>query len=126
MCLSGAGQVIRIAPDGTVDTVVELPVASPTCCTIGGPNLDTLYITTRKPDGGALYAVQLPPGVVGVPEPEFGAGGAGLAARGAAKMVGVGSGSGSGAGHAGFCTQCGTPHLSASVRFCHSCGSPRA
>ena len=52
-------QVVRIAPDGSVDTIVELPVSSPTSCTIGGPNLDTLYITTRGPDGGGLYAVKV-------------------------------------------------------------------
>ena len=63
-CLSGAGQVVRIHPEsGRVDTVVELPVTQPTCCTIGGPNMDTLYISTRKADGGGLYAVQLPSGI---------------------------------------------------------------
>ena len=63
-CLSGAGQVVRIDPDtGLVETVVELPVTQPTCCTIGGPNMDVLYISTRKPDGGGLYAVRLPQGI---------------------------------------------------------------
>ena len=73
-CLSGASQVVRLSPiDGSVDMVVELPVSSPTCCTIGGPELDTLYISTRKPDGGGLYSVKLPSGIKGNVEPEFGA-----------------------------------------------------
>lgn len=88
-CLSGASQVVRLHPvTGAVAAVVELPVTSPTCCTFGGPDLDTLYITTRKPDGGALFAVRLPNGVRGVPEPEFRGGqlaaAAAVAARGAA------------------------------------------
>lgn len=88
-CLSGASQVVRLHPTtGAVHAVVELPVSSPTCCTIGGPNLDTLYITTRKPDGGALFAVRLPNGIRGVAEPEFKGSklmaAAAVAARGAA------------------------------------------
>lgn len=33
--------------------------------------MDILYISTRKPDGGGLFAVQLPAGVKGNIEPEF-------------------------------------------------------
>ena len=30
------------------------------CCPIsGGPDMDTLFITTRGPDGGALYSVKV-------------------------------------------------------------------
>lgn len=64
-------QVIRISPAGVVDKIVELPVKSPTSCTFGGQDLDTLYITTRGPDGGGLYAVTLPDGIRGQVEPEF-------------------------------------------------------
>lgn len=29
-----------------------------------------MYITTRGPDGGGLYAAQMPFGITGMPEPE--------------------------------------------------------
>ena len=64
--------MVRINPHtGFVDYVVHLPVKSPTSCTFGGENLDTLYITTRGPDGGGLYSAKLPSGIKGLPEPEF-------------------------------------------------------
>jgi hypothetical protein len=37
----------------------------------GGAELNTLYITTRAPDGGGVYSVQLPRNVRGIDEPEF-------------------------------------------------------
>lgn len=51
--------------------LVELPVPRVTCCTFGGPNLSTLYITTawehmnaaeraEHPMSGALFQVELP------------------------------------------------------------------
>ena len=62
---------MRIDPEtGDTDFVVMLPVKYPTSATIGGPNLDTLHITTRGPDGGGIFAVTLPMGIRGVPEPE--------------------------------------------------------
>eukprot|EP00536_Pseudo-nitzschia_multiseries_P014651 jgi/Psemu1/298789/fgenesh1_pm.745_\ len=74
MALSGAGMVVRVHPSrpGVVDCVVHLPVASPTSCTFGGPELDELFVTTRGPDGGGLYRVKMPFGIRGLPEPEFG------------------------------------------------------
>ncbi|CAB9506252.1 Triosephosphate isomerase [Seminavis robusta] len=72
MALSGAHRVVRVNPDtGHMDFVVHLPVSSPTSCTFGGPNLDELFITTRKPDGGGLFRVKMPFGIRGLPEPEF-------------------------------------------------------
>jgi sugar lactone lactonase YvrE len=44
----GDGQVIRYAPDGAIDTIVELPVSLPTCVGFGGANLDRLYVTTAQ------------------------------------------------------------------------------
>lgn len=71
IALSGAGRVVRVDPaTGATDLAVLLPVKSPTSVTFGGPALDMLYITTRGPDGGGLYAVQLPFGIRGLPEPE--------------------------------------------------------
>ena len=63
--------VIRFDPLGTPDFFVKLPVPNVTCCCIGGPNLDRLYITTAQmgmaPDAlentqhaGGLFAVDIP------------------------------------------------------------------
>ena len=72
IALSGASQVVRIDPDsGHVTHAVMLPVSSPTSCTFGGPDLSTLYITTRGPDGGGLYSCQVPSDFSGLPEPTF-------------------------------------------------------
>lgn len=62
--------VLRVAPDGTIDAVLQLPVARPTCCAFGGPDNDTLFITTasdgldadalaRQPLAGAVLAVKV-------------------------------------------------------------------
>ena len=42
------GRVVRYAPDGSVDRVVNMPVNSPTSLTFGGPNLTDLYVTSAK------------------------------------------------------------------------------
>lgn len=54
-----------------MDLVVHLPVKCPTSLTFGGKDLDELFITTRGPDGGGLYRVKMPFGIIGLPEPEF-------------------------------------------------------
>lgn len=73
-------RLVRYAPDGNVDRVVELPVQKPTSCMFGGPDLSTLYVTTaiwdiqgealeKQPMAGALLALDV--GVRGLPEPRF-------------------------------------------------------
>ena len=73
-------RVVRVAPNGQIDRVVDVPVWKPTCCTFGGPKLDTLYITTSRlmsdeqtlanePNSGGLFAVK--PGVRGVIDTPF-------------------------------------------------------
>ena len=73
-------RVVRVAPDGQIDQIIEVPVWKPTCCAFGGPDLDTLFITTsrlmssadvleREPDSGGLFAVK--PGVSGVTDTPF-------------------------------------------------------
>ena len=145
-CLSGASQVVRIHPEsGIVDTVVDLPVTQPTCCTIGGPKMDTLYISTRKADGGGLYAVQLPKGIKGNAEPEFGCQAAVSSKTSAAVIsrnvtsfpiphqdrAGMIPGTiPSGLismmnGPSLYCHECGTAHVSPSAKFCTGCGAPR-
>ncbi|HVO87796.1 MAG TPA: SMP-30/gluconolactonase/LRE family protein [Casimicrobiaceae bacterium] len=73
-------RIVRYAPDGRIDRVVETPTRRPTCCAFGGPDLDILYVTTcsqqmtaaelaAEPLAGALLALE--PGVRGLPEPRF-------------------------------------------------------
>ena len=77
----GGACVVRFAPDGTVDRVVDLPCSWPTSCTFGGPNLDVLYVTSARftmdaqhleahPLEGGLWAVAA--GVRGRPCHRFG------------------------------------------------------
>lgn len=79
-CMVATGQLVRLAPDGRVDRVIQLPVTNPTCPAFGGERLDTLYITShsqrftpeqqaREPLAGALLALDV--GVCGLPEPRF-------------------------------------------------------
>ncbi|MEM8684517.1 MAG: SMP-30/gluconolactonase/LRE family protein [Pseudomonadota bacterium] len=44
----GQGRVVRYAPDGRVDAVVQLPVSNITCVTFGGRDLADLYVTTAR------------------------------------------------------------------------------
>ena len=80
-CMVATGHLVRLAPDGRVDRVIQLPVTNPTCPAFGGPGLDTLYITShsqrfsveqqaREPLAGALLALQV--GVRGLSEPRYG------------------------------------------------------
>ncbi len=73
-------RVVRVAPDGRIDRVIEVPTWKPTCCAFGGPDLDTLFITTSRlmsapedlaadPHAGGLFAVR--PGVRGVEDSPF-------------------------------------------------------
>lgn len=76
----GGGLVARLTPDGRVDRAIRLPATQVTAAAFGGPQLDTLYITTaaqrlapeelaRQPLAGALFAVNV--GVKGLPEADF-------------------------------------------------------
>jgi sugar lactone lactonase YvrE len=76
----GGGALARIAPDGTLDRLVPLPVSNPTSCAFGGAGLRTLYVTTARqgltparraaePLAGALLALDV--GIAGLPEPAF-------------------------------------------------------
>lgn len=73
-------RVVRVNTDGEIDQIIEVPVWKPTCCAFGGPDLDTLYITTSRlmsdeqalanePQSGGLFAVK--PGVRGVLDTPF-------------------------------------------------------
>lgn len=77
-----SGSIVRYAPDGQVDRVLEMPVLKATSLNFGGPDLDTLFVTSmakpplpRFPDDGqmrgSLFAVT-GLGVNGIPEPRYG------------------------------------------------------
>jgi sugar lactone lactonase YvrE len=75
-CRFFGGCIVRVAPDGTIDRIVEMPVQNVTTCTFGGPDRKTLYVTTAKsaaPPGdrlaGSLYAI--PTNVAGQVENQF-------------------------------------------------------
>lgn len=68
--------IVRVAPDGKVDRVIEMPVTNITSCTFGGESLTTLYITTASngapPEerlAGGLFAIQTD--IPGQPENRF-------------------------------------------------------
>ena len=76
----GGGALVRFAPDGRTERVVELPVANPTSCTFGGPDLRTLFVTSARftlpesrlaanPIEGAVLAIRTE--VAGLPARRF-------------------------------------------------------
>ncbi len=74
--LYGAGQVVRISPEGEIERRMELPVSQPTMCAFGDEDYQTLYITTaadgvetREPHAGGLFRAR--PGVAGLPPALF-------------------------------------------------------
>ena len=77
----GGHCVVRFAPDGSVDRVLEMPVGLPTSVAFGGRDLQTLFITTARygmspddlaaePLSGHLFACD--PGVRGLKAARFG------------------------------------------------------
>jgi sugar lactone lactonase YvrE len=74
-------RIVRFDPKGQVMSEIRVPVQRVTACTFGGPELDTLYITTAwnnltpderaaQPQAGDLFQFQ--PGVKGMAESRFG------------------------------------------------------
>jgi sugar lactone lactonase YvrE len=74
------GSVVRFAPDGQVDRVVEIDAPLVTSCAFGGAALGTLYVTTARyelsaetlqkyPQAGSLFAVDT--GVSGLADARF-------------------------------------------------------
>jgi sugar lactone lactonase YvrE len=65
--------VRRFRPDGRLAGVVEVPAARVTSCAFGGAELETLFVTTARPDlpdprqphAGGVFAAR--PGVQGLP-----------------------------------------------------------
>jgi sugar lactone lactonase YvrE/DNA-binding IclR family transcriptional regulator len=72
--------VTRYDPEGKVERVINLPVPRPTSCVFGGPDLQTLYVTSARirlsaaqladaPLSGSVFAIDT--GIKGLPETEF-------------------------------------------------------
>jgi sugar lactone lactonase YvrE len=75
-CRYGGGCIVRVAPDGNLDRVIEMPVSRPTNCTFGGEDGNVLYVTSASPEpgqwerfGGGLFALET--NVTGVNENSF-------------------------------------------------------
>jgi len=73
-------RMVRYSPQGAVERIIELPVTNPTCACLGGPTLQTLYITTarkfldehtleQEPWSGSVLAIEVE--VPGLPEHRF-------------------------------------------------------
>jgi sugar lactone lactonase YvrE len=77
VALYGGGAVHRYDPSGRLDAVVAVPTPQVTACTLGGPQLDQLFVTTSRqgmgpdddPLAGALFGVDA--GVRGLPVRAF-------------------------------------------------------
>jgi sugar lactone lactonase YvrE len=76
----GGGAVLRLSPSGEIDRIVKVPADRVTSCAFGGPEFDTLFITTsrlhlpeadlaRQPQAGGLFACK--PGVRGSATAQF-------------------------------------------------------
>jgi sugar lactone lactonase YvrE len=64
-CRFGGGCVVRVAPSGEVDSILEMPCSNITTCEFGGDDLKTLYITSaallapkHERLAGSLFSVQ--------------------------------------------------------------------
>ena len=77
ICGNDAGAIHRFTPEGKLDRSLAVPVKKPAMCAFGGTNMDTLFVTSIRPQGdisdqplaGGVFALQ--PGVKGLPEPVF-------------------------------------------------------
>jgi sugar lactone lactonase YvrE len=79
-CHWGGWRVVRYAPDGSIDRVIDMPVEQPTSCAFGGEDLETLFVTSAwdglsaearavQPLAGCLFSLE--PGVRGLALPAF-------------------------------------------------------
>jgi L-arabinonolactonase len=78
----GGWQLVRFTPRAEIDMVIDMPVERPTKLAFGGPDLDTIYVTSmreglakpveQQPQAGGIFALHVP-GVQGVPTWRFAA-----------------------------------------------------
>jgi sugar lactone lactonase YvrE len=80
ICGNDAGLIHRFTPEGKLDRSLPVPVKKPAMCAFGGAGMDTLFVTSIRPEGvdlsdqplaGGVFALH--PGVRGLPEPAFAA-----------------------------------------------------
>ncbi|HTM79452.1 MAG TPA: SMP-30/gluconolactonase/LRE family protein [Devosia sp.] len=73
----GGSCVVRHAPDGSIDRIIEVPVSQVSCPAFGGPGLKTLFLTTANKNlsadelaaekiAGGVFAIDLD--IAGLPE----------------------------------------------------------
>jgi sugar lactone lactonase YvrE len=73
----GGSCVVRHAPDGSIDRIIEVPVSQVSCPAFGGPGLETLFLTTANKNlsadqlaaekvAGGVFAIDLD--IAGLPE----------------------------------------------------------
>ena len=76
----GAGRVVRYAPDGSIDRMVEVPASQPSCIAFGGPDMNLLFVTSardglksdilpRQPSAGNLFIFRTD--ITGLPDADF-------------------------------------------------------
>jgi L-arabinonolactonase len=74
-------KLVRFAPDGSIERILQMPVKLPGSVMFGGPELDRLYVPTLSPAflgrpadplDGSTYVIE-GQGIRGLPEPRFGA-----------------------------------------------------
>jgi L-arabinonolactonase len=76
----GGARLVRYRADGAESMRVNIPTAQPSCVTLGGARLDTLYVTSARDEldaealardthAGGVFAAQT--GHTGLPEPLF-------------------------------------------------------
>jgi len=75
-CRFGGKCIVRVAPTGLVDRIIEMPVKNITSCTFGGGDYKTLYVTTASAKAppedrlaGGLFTIFTD--VPGLPENRF-------------------------------------------------------
>jgi sugar lactone lactonase YvrE len=76
----GAGRVVRYAPDGCIDRIVDVPASQPSCIAFGGPEMNLLFVTTardglkddillRQASAGNLFVYMTD--ITGLPDADF-------------------------------------------------------
>lgn len=76
ICGNDAGRLLRFTPEGKLDRIIEVPMAKPSMCAFGGPDMASLLVTSiaagaPQDDSWAGATVLLRPGVAGMPETPF-------------------------------------------------------
>jgi sugar lactone lactonase YvrE len=75
-CRYGGSSIVRVAPDGSIDRIIEMPAANITSCIFGGEDRLTLFATSASAGAapgdrlaGSLFAIATD--VAGLPENRF-------------------------------------------------------